>query len=147
MPKPLEVAQVSLLHVGDQRFLAAPFLASADHDRGAVRVVGAEVEAAVAAQLLKAHPDVGLDVLHQMAQMDVTIGIGQGGGNENLACGHGGRSGPVVRIRGNRRKRSIVPRPVNLSEPNRLRRFGRHVVRSRLQCACQMRGVRDEQCQ
>jgi hypothetical protein len=50
-----------------------------------VRVVGAEVGGLVAAEFLKPHEDVGLDVLDQMPQMDVPVGIGQGGGDENAA--------------------------------------------------------------
>jgi hypothetical protein len=39
----------------------------------------------VAAHLLEAHPDVGLDVLDQVAEVDRAVGIGQGAGNEDLA--------------------------------------------------------------
>ena len=85
MSKPAKSRRCASLHVGDQRLFAAPFLPGADHDRRAVRVVGTHVDAAVAAQLLKAHPDIGLDVLDQMAEVDVPIGVGQGGGDEDLA--------------------------------------------------------------
>jgi hypothetical protein len=34
---------------------------------------------------LKSHPDIGLDVLHQMANVDVAVGVGQGGGNKKSA--------------------------------------------------------------
>jgi hypothetical protein len=63
------------------------FLLGAQHDRCAVGVVGADVPAFVAAHLLEAHPDVGLDVLDQVAEVDRAVGIGQGAGNEDLA-GH-----------------------------------------------------------
>jgi hypothetical protein len=39
----------------------------------------------VALHLLKAHPDVGLYVLDQVAQVDGTVGIGQGGSDEDAA--------------------------------------------------------------
>ena len=84
-----EVALVRRLHLGDQLLLAAAFLAGADHDRRAVRVVGADVDAAVAAQLLEPDPDVGLDVLDQVADVDVPVGVGQGGGDEDAT--HDGR--------------------------------------------------------
>ena len=45
------------------------------------------VDTAMTAQFLKADPDIGLDVFHQMPDMDVSIGIGQGSGDENLS-GH-----------------------------------------------------------
>ena len=69
---------------------AASFLPGADHDRRAVRVVGADVNAAMPAQLLEPDPDVGLDVLDQMADVDMAIGVGQGGGHENAAIAHKG---------------------------------------------------------
>jgi hypothetical protein len=40
---------------------------------GAVGVVGAHVAAVVAAHLLEAHPDVGLDVLDQVAEVDAPL--------------------------------------------------------------------------
>jgi len=39
----------------------------------------------VAAQFLKAHPNVGLDVFDHVAEMDAAVGIGQRGGNEDFA--------------------------------------------------------------
>jgi hypothetical protein len=39
----------------------------------------------MALHLLEAHPDVGLDVFDQMAEMDAAVGIGQGGGDEDFA--------------------------------------------------------------
>ena len=72
-----EVGQVSLAHLGDQLPLAAALGAGADHDRRAVRVVGAEIDAVVAAELLEADEDVGLNVLDQMPEMDVAVGVGE----------------------------------------------------------------------
>jgi hypothetical protein len=34
---------------------------------------------------LVAHPDIGLNVLHDVADVEIAIGIGQGGGNKELA--------------------------------------------------------------
>ena len=36
---------------------------------------------------LKPHPDVGLDVFHDVADMKVAVGVGQGGGDKECA-GH-----------------------------------------------------------
>ena len=80
-----KVAGVFAMHTLDQLFRRDAFLFSAQHDRRAVRVVGADVPAFVAGHLLEAYPDVGLDVLDQMAEVDGAVGIGQGGGDENLA--------------------------------------------------------------
>jgi hypothetical protein len=52
-----------------------------------VSVVGADVEALMAAQFLETHPDVCLDVFHEMAKMNMAICVGQGGSDENLT-GH-----------------------------------------------------------
>ena len=71
----------------DQLLRRDAFLLGAQHDRRAVGVVGADVPAFVAAHLLEAHPDIGLDVLDQMAEVDRAVGVGQGAGNEDLA-GH-----------------------------------------------------------
>jgi hypothetical protein len=44
----------------------------------------------MALHALITYPDVGLDVLHDVANVEVAIGVGQGGGNEELA-GHSGQ--------------------------------------------------------
>ncbi|MNC24643.1 hypothetical protein D3C75_727030 [compost metagenome] len=86
-----EVAAVFGLDVGDQLFRGDAFLLGAQHDGRTVGVVGADVDALVAAQLLEADPHVCLDVLEHMAKVNGTIGIGQGAGDENLTwLGHGG---------------------------------------------------------
>ena len=41
-----------------------------------VGIIGTEVDAVVVAQLLEAYPDVSLDGLHEVAQMDSAIGVG-----------------------------------------------------------------------
>ena len=59
-----------------------------NHDGRAVRIVRANKIHLVALHALKAHPDVGLDVLHDVADMEFAVGVGQGGGDKQLA-GHG----------------------------------------------------------
>jgi hypothetical protein len=59
-----------------------PGLVGGDHDRRAVRVVGADEVHLVAAHALEAHPDVGLDVLHDVADVERAVGVRQGGGDE-----------------------------------------------------------------
>jgi hypothetical protein len=53
-----------------------------EHDGRAMGVVGAHEVHLVALHALEPHPDVGLDVLHDVADMERAIGIGQGGGDE-----------------------------------------------------------------
>ena len=74
-----EVALVGLGHLGDDLLLGTALAAGADGDRGAVRVIGADVDAAgVAAHLLEAHPDIGLEVLDEVAEVHVPVGVWQG---------------------------------------------------------------------
>jgi hypothetical protein len=94
-----EIALVRRAHLADQRLLGAPLFSRADHDGGPVGVVRADVDRAVAGEALEAGPDVGLQVLHQVAEVDVPIGVGQGARDQD-AAGHGGGSlaKPVGRV-------------------------------------------------
>ncbi len=69
----------------DQLFRRDLLLLRLEHDRRAVGVVGADVIAQVAAAALVANPDIGLDVFHQVADVNGTVGVGQRAGNENLS--------------------------------------------------------------
>ncbi len=80
-----EVGLVLVTHTLDQLLGGDTFLLGTQHDGGAVGVIGAHVMAFVATAFLEAYPDVGLDVLKQVTQVDRPIGIGQGTGNQNLA--------------------------------------------------------------
>ena len=59
-----------------------------NHDGRAVRVVRPHKVHRVALHALEPHPDVGLDVFHDVADVEVAVGVGEGGGDEELA-GHG----------------------------------------------------------
>ena len=87
-----KVAGVLAMDAGDQGFRRDALLLGAQHDRRAVGVVGADVPALVATHLLEAHPDVGLDVFDQMAEVDGAVGVRKCGGDENLAR-HGWAAG------------------------------------------------------
>jgi hypothetical protein len=56
--------------LGDELLRRDALLLGGDHDRRAVRVVGADEVHLVAAHALEAHPDVGLDVLHDVADVE-----------------------------------------------------------------------------
>ena len=90
--KAVEVALVLVPDAFDQRFRRDAVLFGAQHDRRAVGVVGTDVVDLVPQHLLEAHPDVGLDVLHQVPQVDGAIGVGQGGGDEEAADHERGRN-------------------------------------------------------
>ena len=80
-----KIPRMFAVHPGDQRFRGEAVLFGAQHDRRAVRVGGADVPALVAGHFLEAHPDVGLDVLDQMAKMNGAVGVGQGRGDKDFA--------------------------------------------------------------
>jgi hypothetical protein len=52
-----------------------------------VRVIGAHEQHVMTLHALEAHPDVGLDVLHDVADVKRPVGVGKGSGDEKLA-GH-----------------------------------------------------------
>lgn len=86
-----KVGAVFSLHVGDQLFRGDAFLFRAQHDRRTVGVVGADIDALIAAMLLEAHPHIGLDVFQHVAKVNRTVGVGQSAGDEDLAWfGHVG---------------------------------------------------------
>ena len=97
-----EVALMRLVHLGDECLFAAAALPGALHDGRAVGVVGTDVDATVAAQLLKADPNVGLDVLDQVAEVNRTVRVGQRGGHQDSSrIRHAGKApGGKRRIRG-----------------------------------------------
>ncbi len=61
------------------------FLTGTDHDSRAMGIIGANVQTSVSFQFLKSHPDVCLDVFNQMPDVDRTVGIRQGAGDEYLS--------------------------------------------------------------
>ena len=83
-----EVTFVAGLDVGDESFRGDPGLFRGQHDRRAVGVVGADEPGLAAAHSPRTHPDVGLDVADQVAQVQRAVGVGQGGGDER-GTGHG----------------------------------------------------------
>jgi hypothetical protein len=80
------VALMFGLHTGDQRLGRDAFALGPQHDGGAVGVIGADIHAVLALELLEAHPDVGLHGFHHMAQVNGAVGIGQRAGDEDSAC-------------------------------------------------------------
>jgi hypothetical protein len=83
----LVVALVGLGHLGDQLLRGHAFGLRAQHDRGAMRIVGAHEIHLVPLQALESDPDVGLDVLHDVADVEWAVGVRKRGGDEKLA-GH-----------------------------------------------------------
>jgi hypothetical protein len=76
--------------LGDELLRRLAGLFGRDHDRRAMGIVGADEVDLAALHSLVPHPDVGLDVFHDVADVELAVGVRQGGGDEELAlCGHG----------------------------------------------------------
>ena len=88
----LEIRKMAALHLFDHRLGLLPPRLGAEHDGGAVGVVGAQVDAVVPAQALEARPDVRLDALEDVPQVQWAVGVGQGAGDEHPGAQEGGDS-------------------------------------------------------
>jgi len=106
---PVIEAQVESLQVprpiggdpGDELLRRDAFALGLEHDRRTVRVVRADEVHLVALHALEAHPDVRLDVLHDVADVERAVGVRQCGRDEQFP-GHPdslqdgtGRPGPA----------------------------------------------------
>ena len=87
-------------HIGHiMEYIQADTWVRAQRMRGAeVNFVCAYKIDGVALHALKPHPNIGLDVLHDVADVEVAIGVWQCGGDEKLArsrliCGHDSKKG------------------------------------------------------
>ena len=72
-------------HFSDELLLRNALLLGADHDGGAVSVVGTDVNAAMTAHFLKPHPNICLQIFYQMTDVDRAIGIRQRRGYEDFS--------------------------------------------------------------
>ena len=61
------------------------FFLRGDHDRSAVGVVRPHKVHRIAAHSLMTHPDVGLDVLHDVADVERAVCVGQSGRHKKMA--------------------------------------------------------------
>jgi hypothetical protein len=86
--KAVQVLLAASGNIGHELLRRFASLLRRNHDGRAVGVVCPHKIDRVALHPLVPHPNVGLDVLHDVADMEVAVGVGQGGGNEELA-GHG----------------------------------------------------------
>ncbi len=86
--KALEVPPAPPGDLGDEDLGGFPRAFRSQHDGRAVRVVGAHEMHLVALHALEPHPDVGLDVLHHVADVERRVRVRQRGGNEESAGSH-----------------------------------------------------------
>jgi len=80
-----KIGQMFFFDLGDKLFRGNAFPISPEHDRRAVRVVRADVIAKVAALFLETHPNIGLNIFNQVAEMNGAVGIGQRASDENFS--------------------------------------------------------------
>jgi hypothetical protein len=69
----------------DKNLGGFPRLFGREHDGRAVRVVGADEMHLVALHPLEPHPDIGLDVFHDVPDVEGAVRVWQRGGDEELA--------------------------------------------------------------
>src|SRR5437773_1690989 len=84
--EPVEVLLAPLCDFRDELLRRLPRLFRSEHDRGAVRVVGTDEVHFVALHALEPHPDVRLDVFHDVADVERAVRVRQGGGDEQPAA-------------------------------------------------------------
>jgi hypothetical protein len=68
--KTLEIPQVFGIYFFNQLFGGDTGVAGANHNRRAVRIIGAKIQTAIAAQFLEPHPDIRLAIFDKMTYMD-----------------------------------------------------------------------------
>ena len=83
--KAVQIGLAASGNIGHKLLWRLASLFCGNHDRRAVRIVSTDKIHGVAHHPLVAHPDVGLDVLHDVANMKIAVGVGQGGGDKELA--------------------------------------------------------------
>ena len=87
--KPVQIAWSFGSDTRHQRLGGDAFGLGLEHDRCAMGIVGTNEMHLMAGHALRTHPDIGLDVFHDVPDMERTIGIGQGGGDKQAARFHG----------------------------------------------------------
>ena len=81
----VEIARPRRVHLVDELLRSLPGFLRGDHDRRAVRVLGSDEVDLVSAHLLEPHPDVGLDVFHDVADMQRAVGVRERCGDEQMS--------------------------------------------------------------
>lgn len=79
-----KIFEVIGLRFGNQLLGRDPKFARFHHDRGAVCVVTADVDAVTIGHAVPTHPEVGLHVTDQVADVNRTVGIGECGSDESF---------------------------------------------------------------
>ena len=83
--KTIQIGLAARRNIGHKLLRCLARFFGSNHDRRAMAVVCADKVHCIAHHALVAHPDVGLDVLHDVTDVEVAVGVGQGGGDKELA--------------------------------------------------------------
>jgi hypothetical protein len=83
----IQVLLTARRDVGDELLGCQASFFGGDHDGRAVGIVSTHKVDRMALHALVAHPNIGLDVLHHVPDVEVAIGIGQGGGDKISGAG------------------------------------------------------------
>jgi hypothetical protein len=82
----VEIGKVTLMLVvilGDKILRRHPRTLGIDFDRRAMGIISAHIHHVLPRHFEKAHENIGLDVLDEMAQVNTSIGVGQSAGDQN----------------------------------------------------------------
>ncbi len=93
--KAVEVLLAAARDFRDECFGRLAGFFRSQHDRRAVGIVGPHEMHRMALHPLEPHPDVGLDVFHEVTDVERPVGVRQGGGDEH-APRHGFGSGNLL---------------------------------------------------
>ena len=63
-------------------------LLGTQHGASAMGIVSTDIDAFMTAHALESHPDICLDVLHEMAEVNRAVCVGQGAGDEDSTLVH-----------------------------------------------------------
>ena len=86
--EPIQVGFTAGCNSGNKLLRSDPFFLGGNHHRGAVRIIGTDKMNGMSIHSLSAHPNVGLNIFHDMSDMEMPIGIGKSSRNEYLAFLH-----------------------------------------------------------
>lgn len=80
-----EVALMFFIDPIDELLRRNTLSLSAEHNGGAMSIIRTHIHTVMPSELLQAHPDIGLDSFHHMAEMNGAIGIGESAGYQDLS--------------------------------------------------------------
>ena len=74
-----KITQMFTMDARNQLLRRNPFLLGTQHNRRAMRIISTDIVDSMPLHFLETHPDICLNILNQMPQMDAAIGVRQRG--------------------------------------------------------------------